>query len=163
MLTLPKIVIRAATPYVAVKRMVALPFDDEVPGILGTLFEQIASNGLVEAGPVHFKHNIISMPQIEMEFAVPVDRLIDGTDSLVSGVLPAGRHAEITYYGPYDDLITVNGVLVGWALHAGHVFDSNLQNDGEWFAGRYEIYHNSPMEEPDPQRLETTVSIKLKG
>lgn len=161
MLTLPTIVDRPALAYVAVKKRVALPFDDAVPAILSELFDFVAMHRL-EAGPVFFKHNVIVMPEIEMEFAVPVDRPVRGQGSIVSGSLPAGRYAEITYFGPYDDLLTVNGVLVGWALHAGMVFDSHQEGAGEWFAARSEIYHNSPAEEPDPQRLKTTVSIKLK-
>ncbi|WP_197491917.1 GyrI-like domain-containing protein [Rhizobium bangladeshense] len=162
MLTLPTIIARPAVPYVAVKRTVTLPFDDEVPSILGDLFDFISARGLRETGPVHFKHNVVVVPELEMEFAVPVDRVIEGHGSFVSGILPAGRHAEITYFGPYDDLLSVNGVLIGWASHAGLVFDARPQGAGEWFAGRYEIYHNSPAEEPDPQKLKTTVSIKLK-
>ncbi|MEY9199951.1 effector-binding domain-containing protein [Sinorhizobium fredii] len=161
MLTLPTIVERAAVSYVAVKKQVALPFDNEVPAILSELFAFVAMHQL-EAGAVFFKHNVIVMPEIEMEFAVPVDRLVRGQGSIVSGTLPAGRYAEVTYFGPYDDLLTVNGVLIGWALHAGIVFDSHQVGAGEWFAARSEIYHNSPAEEPNPQRLKTTVSIKLK-
>lgn len=97
-----------------------------------------------------------------MEFGVPVERVVEAPAEFVSGMLPAGRYAEVTYYGPYDDLITVNGVLIGWAHHAGLVFDAREQPDGEWFAHRAEIYHNSPAEEPDPQQWQTTVTIKLR-
>lgn len=162
MLTLPTIVERPAVPYVAIKKIVTLPFDHEVPAILEELFDFIASRGHVEAGPVHFKHNVVTMPELEMEFAVPTDRLVEEPGSFVSGILPPGRHAEITYFGPYDDLMTVNGILIAWVSHSGLIFDAQPQGAGEWFAGRYEIYHNSPTEEPDPQRLKTTVSIKLK-
>lgn len=162
MLTLPKVTDRNATPYVAVKAVVDLPFDDQIPDIMERLFGYLKKNDLEATGPVFFKHNIIAMPTIHMEFGVPVDRAPDTEDGIVSGVLPAGRYAEIIYFGPYDDLITVNGVLIGWARHAGLVFDAREVADGEWFANRLEVYHNSPEEEPDPQKWQTTVTIKLK-
>jgi effector-binding domain-containing protein len=162
MMTLPIVAERKSTPYVAVKAVVTLPFDDQLPGIMEKLFGYVTAKGLEETGPVFFKHNIVDMPTIEMEFGVPVNRVVEGHDECVSGVLPAGRYAEITYFGPYDDLMTVNGVLIGWARHAGLDFDARQTPGGEWFANRLEVYHNSPEEEPDPQKWQTTVAIKLK-
>ena len=118
--------------------------------------------GLEAAGPVFFKHNVIDMPYLQMEFGVPLAHPVEAGGEFTSGALPAGRYAEITYTGPYDDLITVNGVLIGWARHAGLVFDSRPQPDGEWFAHRSEILHNNPAAEPDPAKLRTTVTIKLR-
>jgi effector-binding domain-containing protein len=161
-LTLPKIVERPALAYLAIKAHVSLPFDDKIPQILDRLFGFLKTNDLRETGPVFFKHNVVAMPDIEMEFGVPVDRTIAVEGDFVSGYLPAGRYGEVTYFGPYDDLVTVNGVLIGWAHHVGWTFDAREQANGEWFSNRLEIYHNSPAEEPDPQKLQTTVSIKLK-
>ena len=162
MLSLPEIVDRDAVPYIAVSARVTLPFDDRIAGIMETLFSHLAENELSETGPVFFKHNLVAMPDIDMEFGVPVDRVVECPKGFVSGTLPAGRYAEISYFGPYDDLITVNGVLIGWAGHVGLIFDSRREDDGEWFANRCEIYHNSPEEQPDPLKLHTTVSIRLK-
>lgn len=61
MLTLPRVVERPASPYIAVKARVTLPFDAEIPGILARLFAYLHENGLQEAGPVFFKHNVIDM------------------------------------------------------------------------------------------------------
>jgi effector-binding domain-containing protein len=162
MMTLPQIVERPATPYVALKKHVTLPFDDEIPAILARLDAYLDQHGLEPLGPVFFKHNVVDMPRLEMEFGVPVAHPVDAEGDFVSGMLPAGRHAEISYTGPYDDLIVINAVLIGWSRHTGLVFDSRHQADGEWFAHRSEILHNSPLEEPDPDRLRTTVTIKLK-
>lgn len=162
MLTVPKIVERSSCAYVAIKKWVTLPFDDEIPEILDRLFGFLKDNDLREAGPVFFKHNLVAMPDLEMEFGVPVDRAIAVAGDFVSGVLPAGRYAEVTYFGPYDQLISVNGMLIDWSRNAGWQFDAREEANGEWFANRLEIYHNSPAEQPDPNKLETTVSIKLK-
>jgi effector-binding domain-containing protein len=159
MLSLPCIVERSATPYVALSRHVVLPFDDEMPDILARLSAYLAQRGLPATGPLILKHNVVDMPRLQMEFAVPVAHPVEAEGEFTSGVLPGGRHAEITYTGPYDDLVTVNAVLIGWARHAGLVFDSRRQPDGEWFAHRSEICHIGPAESLD---LRTTVTIKLK-
>jgi effector-binding domain-containing protein len=162
MLSLPCIVERPATPYVALRKDVTLPFDDEIPAILAQLSAYLAQRGLEAVGPVFFKHNVVDMPHLQMEFGVPLAHPVEAGGEFTSGMLPAGRHAEITYTGPYDDLITVNAVLIGWSKHAGLVFDSRRQPDGEWFAHRSEILHNSPAGESDPRMLRTTVTIKLE-
>lgn len=165
MLTHPEIVERNAVPFVAIRRNVSLPFDDEIPGILAQLDAWLAALGLTAAGPIFFKHNIVVMPELEMDFGVPVGRPVDHDAAekaeMIAGELPAGRYAELTHFGPYDDLIAVNGTLIDWALNAGHAFDSVVRSDGEHFACRLETYHNSPDEEPDPAKWQTSVSIKL--
>jgi len=162
MLTLPRVVERPEIPYLAVREEVTLPFDDRIPAILGRLFGALGERRIAPAGPLNFKHNLIDMPRIEMEFAVPVARPEVGGGPLVAGVLPAGRYAEITWIGPYDDLIEVNAVLIGWARHCGLDFDMQQEPGGDRFAGRVEIYHNGPDTEPDPAKLETTVAIRLR-
>ena len=162
MMTLPEIVDRDEAPFVAIRRNVTLPFDDQIPQILSDLDAAVASVGAVVNGPVIYKHNIVDMPDLEMDFGVIVAGDAEPAADIVTGRLPAGRYAEITWFGPYSDLEAVNGVLIAWALRAGHRFDSEVRRDGEHFVCRLEIYHNSPDEEPDPARWKTTVSIKLR-
>ncbi|MBL4918263.1 GyrI-like domain-containing protein [Szabonella alba] len=163
MLTLPEITRREVTPYLALRAQVSLPFDDQLPAILDRLFATVAEHGLTISGPLFFKHDLVVMPELEMEFGLPVDRLIDPRAAdIVSAELPAGRYAEITWFGRYDPLITVNAVLIGWAAHMGLTFDSWPDGRGERFGCRLEIYHNSPGEEPEPEKWQTTVAIRLK-
>lgn len=162
MLTLPRIVDRPETPYFALKRSVTLPFETEIPGIMATLRSRLKTQHVVPTGPVFFKHNVVAMPLIEMEFGVPVARLLPADGDFVSGMLPSGRYAEITYAGPYDDLMEVNGRLIVWAREHGHSFDARLEGSGEWFANRAEIYHTDPEDDKGSASSRTTVSIKLK-
>ncbi|KQW75755.1 hypothetical protein ASC89_22770 [Devosia sp. Root413D1] len=162
MLTLPRIVDRPETPYFALKRTVTLPFEAEIPSIMATLRSRLDTQSVVPAGPVFFKHNVVAMPVIEMEFGVPVERLLPAEGDFVTGILPAGRYAEITYKGPYDDLMEVNGLLIIWARELGHSFDARPVGGGEWFANRAEIYHTDPEDDASTASSRTTVSIKLK-
>ena len=162
MLTLPRIVDRPETPYFALKRTVTLPFEAEIPSIIATLRSCLDTQNVVPTGPVFFKHNLVAMPVIEMEFGVPVERLLPAEGDFVSGILPAGRYAEITYVGPYDDLIEVNGLLIIWARELGHSFDAQPEGGGERFANRAEIYHTNPEDDKGSASSRTTVSIKIK-
>ena len=112
MLSLPCIVEHSATPYVALRKRVTLPFDDEIPGILARLSAYLAQHGLPATGPVFFKHNVVDMPDLEMEFGVALAQPVEADGEFTSGMLPAGRYAEIEYTGAYDDLLVVNAVLI---------------------------------------------------
>ncbi len=162
MLTLPKIVERAAQPYVAIRQRVTIPFGEAIGPIMGELFETINAKGIQTVGPAFFKYNIINMPELEIEFGAPVASPVAGDRRLISGTLPAGRYAELTYLGHYDNLMDVNAVLIGWAKQREIAWDSTEAPDGEHFAARLEIYPNSPEEEPNPDKWETTVAIKVK-
>lgn len=163
MLTLPRIVERPAQPYVAIRQRVTIPFGEVIGPIMGQLFGSLNAQAIQATGPVFFKHNIVAMPDLDMDFGVPVAAAVVASAPLVSGVLPAGRYAEVTYWGHYDNLIEVNAILIGWARQTGLVWDVTEGPDGDHFAARMEIYPNGPDDEPDPNKWETTVAIKLKG
>jgi effector-binding domain-containing protein len=162
MLTLPKLVDRPAQPYVAIHVKVTIPFGDVIGRVMPELFDTLKTRGIEGSGPVFFKFNVVDMPRLEIEFGVPVATPVAGEGRLVAGVLPAGRYAELTYWGHYDDLIEVTGILIDWARARGIRWDSTTEADGEHFASRLEIYPNSPDEEPDPQKWETILSFKVR-
>jgi effector-binding domain-containing protein len=162
MLTLPKLVDRPAQPYVAVRQQVLIPFDQAIGPAMGELFDTIETQKLQQVGPAFFKFNIVKMPELEIEFGAPIKGSATPGGRFVTGVLPAGRYVEMTYFGHYDDLMEVTALLIGWAKHKGIQWDMVERPDGEHFAARLEIYHNSPEEEPDPAKWETTLLFKVK-
>lgn len=162
MLTLPRIVERAAQPYVAIRQRVTIPFGPVIERVIPQLLGSVEREGIQSVGPVFFKYNIVAMPDLEIDFGVPVAAPVDGDGQLLGRLLPAGRYAEVTYWGHYDNLIEVNAVLIGWARQTGIAWDSAERPDGEHFTARVESYANSPDEEPDPDKWETTVAIKVK-
>ncbi|WP_374624642.1 GyrI-like domain-containing protein [Devosia sp.] len=162
MLTLPRTTERAAQPFVAVRRTVRIPFDADIAPAMAELFDVLRQKGIEPSGPVFFKYNIIRMPELEIDFAVPVAASVIDAGSLVSGILPPGRYAELTYWGHYDNLMDANAVLIGWAKEKGIAWDAHEAADGDHFACRMEIYPNGPDDEPDPAKWETTVAIKVK-
>ncbi|WP_298330455.1 GyrI-like domain-containing protein [Asticcacaulis sp.] len=81
---------------------------------------------------------------------------------MIEGILPAGRYVSLAYTGHYDDLLTVNAMLVGWAKETGIIFDAVETSEGDVFAARLEVYHNNPTDEPDPSKWHTTLLFKLE-
>src|SRR5690606_7140945 len=82
MLSLPRIVERTATPYVALRKDVILPYDDVIPANLAQLSAYLAQRVLEAAGPVFFKHNVIYMRSLQMEFSQPLAHPVEAGGEL---------------------------------------------------------------------------------
>ena len=148
MLTLPKIVDRPAQPYVAIRRTVKLPFGDVIDTTLPKLWTWIGDHRVEPAG-------------LEIEFGAPTATLLRPDDLVVTGMLPAGRYATLTYHGHYDKLVEVTGVLLGWAMEQGLKFDVKATPRGVVLASRLDIYPNDPREVTNPDDWETVLMFKL--
>lgn len=161
MLTLPKIVERPAQPYIAIREQVSIPFEATIDRVIPELMDRASALEIEAPGPIFFKYNVIRMPELEVEFGVPTTRQLTGDERLLSGVLPAGRYAKLTYWGHYDNLMEVTALLIGWAKQKGLRWDVEEHADGEHFACRLESYINDPAEEPDPDKWETVLEFRL--
>ena len=162
MQTEPKIVERPARPYVAVRRTVMIPFDGVIPGVIEALFAAVNGQGLQPSGPLFFKYNFINMPDLEIDFGVPLAAPVQANGGLVAGVLPAGRYVELVLFGHYDELMGITGELIRWAREQGIRWDAIETPDGDTFVSRLESYPNGPDEEPDPSKWQTIIEIKIR-
>ena len=158
----PGIVERAARPYVAIRRQVDVPFGGVATKTMKQVTKAIKAQGIQGTGAAIFKYNIVVMPALEIEFGFETEKLEAPTGELMAGILPAGRYAELTFFGPYRHLYKVNGALIDWSREKGLVFDMETKPDGDHFASRVEFYPNGPDDEPDPNKLKTIVAIRLK-
>jgi effector-binding domain-containing protein len=158
----PRIVERAERPYVALRREVKIPFGTMATKTMRQLAKAVKVQGIENTGAALFKYNIVKMPELEIEFGFEVDRPVATSGELLSDMLPAGRYAELEFLGPYRHLYKVNGALIDWSRERGLLFDATEAPDGDHFASRVEFYPNGPDDEPDPDKLKTIVSIKLK-
>ena len=163
MLTLPTIVERKPQFYVAVKDRVT--FSEMKPAVdraFPMLFGWVGRTGVQPAGAAFFRYNVIDMAgKLEIEFSVPVTERVEGEGDIIAGTLPPGRYGQITWTGPYDALLDVNAVLIGWAREKGIRWDMAETPEGDRFAARFEIYENDPSTVESPQDLITTVAIKI--
>ncbi|KQV80506.1 GyrI-like domain-containing protein [Rhizobium sp. Root1220] len=161
MLTLPKIIQRPEQRYVAVRRDATIPFGEIVGPAYDELFATLSDRGESTTGLPFIKYNRIAMPHLEIEIGIVTGMSGSASGTLLCGVLPAGRYATTTYTGPYDDLMDVTAVLVGWAKQVGLEWDMRSLPDGDRFSSRVEFYENDPSAEPDPLKLVTTLMFKL--
>jgi effector-binding domain-containing protein len=161
-LTLPKIVERAAQPYVAVREKVTIPFGPTIDRVMPEVVGWLQKHGVEQFGPAVFKYDFINMPDLEMEFGFAPTKPIRGDGRVAAGVLPAGKYATVAYWGHYDDLMDVTALLIGWAKQKGIVWDAKETPQGDTFTSRFELYPNGPMDEPDPAKWETQIFIKIK-
>ncbi len=161
MLTLPRIVERSSQPFVAFREQVTVPFNDVVDRAYGELFGWLAAKGIAPAGAPFIKYNLIAMPELELEFGVPTAVPVPANGRVVAGALPAGRYATVSYWGGYENLMDVNAVLIGWAKEKGLKWDAVETPAGDRFASRLEIYETDPRQEPDQNKWQTDVAIKL--
>ncbi|MCY0095897.1 GyrI-like domain-containing protein [Hoeflea ulvae] len=158
----PTVVEYAARPYVALRRQVVMPIGKDATETMDQLVREIEAQGVQGTGAAIFKYNIVKMPELEMEFGFETRIAQTTTGELMSGILPAGRYAELIFVGPYRYLTKVNGALIDWSRQNGLAFDMHPDADGDHFASRVEFYPNSPQDVPDPDKLKTIVAIKLK-
>lgn len=107
------------------------------------------------------KFNLIDMPRLEIEVGMTTDAAIPLSGRLIESALPAGRYVSLSYTGSYNDLMDVTAMLIGWAKEKGLHWDSRDTPQGEQFACRLEVHDNNPSIEPDPNKLQTTLMIKL--
>lgn len=162
MLTLPKVVTRTATPYYAIKASVRIPFTADINKAMPVVATWFGSHGVDRPGPAVFRYNVIKMPELEMEFGHINRKKLATSGQVEAGTLPAGKYATVTYFGHYRNLYQVTAVLIGWAKTTGLAFDVVESKAGDRFAGRFELYPNGPMDEPDSSKWETQLFIKLR-
>jgi effector-binding domain-containing protein len=158
----PKVVDYAARHYVSLKRQVVMPIGQVATETMDQLVLEIDKQGVEGTGAAIFKYNLVKMPELEMEFGFETRTEQSATGALKTGILPAGRYAELIYVGPYRYLTKVNGTLIDWSRENGLVFDMHPAPDGYHFACRVDFYPNGPQDEPEEDKRKTIVAIKLK-
>lgn len=158
----PKVVDYAARHYVSLRRQVVMPIGHVATETMDQLVLEIDRQGVEGTGAAIFRYNVVKMPELEMEFGIETRTAQSTSGALKTGILPAGRYAELIYVGPYRYLTKVNGALIDWSRENELVFDMHPAPDGDHFAGRVEFYPNGPQDEPDEDKRKTIVAIKLK-
>jgi len=164
MLTLPTVTERAAQPYAFIRFTVrmdqmATPATEGFPA----LFACLASQNIAPVGAAFYNYRRIDMTDtLDVEAGVPVAAAGVDQGAVIFGTLPAGRYAGLTWTGHPDALMTVTGMLIGWAREANLEFDMVERIDGDHFACRLEIYASDPDDEPDMTKWVTHLAFKLR-
>ena len=165
MLTLPEIVDRPARTYVYVPFTVPME-DMQRPANEGfpQLFDYLQRHGLTQTGPAFYNYRRIDMADtLDVEAGVAVESLGPEEGAVKTGTLPAGKFLTLTWTGHPDKLMTVTGMLIGWAKETDTAFDVVEKLDGDHFACRLELYESDPVDVPNMDEWVTVLEFKLKG
>jgi effector-binding domain-containing protein len=158
----PRIVERAAQPYVSITGLVTMRTIPEIADRMPEVFGWLAGRGVEPAGAPFFKFNLIDMErELEIEVGVPVAEALDGDDVVRPGVLPAGRYASLSHLGHPQDLIDATARLLDWAAEQGLTWDKHPTDRGERWGCRLELYKSDPAVEPDMNKWETELAFRL--
>ena len=160
--TSPRLEHRDAQPFAAIRaRMAMTKVPTEAPPLIQRVLDWMASKGVQPAGPLFFRYPTFDGDDVVVDVGFPVDRPLqaDG-DGIVTGVLPAGRYAVAVLRGDYSGIPAATGRLLDWGRANGVAWDASP--DGREWASRIEWYPTDPHEEPDPQKWETELAIRVK-
>lgn len=161
--TEPKIDERAEMPYAAIRSQISM--DEMGSGIIPQHLDEVIAwldtQGLKPAGPSLIRYHVINMPgRLDISVGWPIDKAVKGDERVTVDSLPAGRYASLIYTGLHNG-IAGNSVLIGWAQDQGLEWDAWDTPEGHAFRSRVEFTLTEPDDEPDIQKWETEVAIKL--
>jgi effector-binding domain-containing protein len=154
---------RPAQPYVAMSAEVTMETIGAVlPQLMPRMFAWLGQRGIAPAGPPFWKYNVIDMEHLmEVEVGLPVAEPVTADDSVIAGVLPAGRYATMFHTGDPSGLLAATAALLDWASREGVAWDVTPTPSGERWGARLEIYLTDPAAEPDPAKWTTELAFRL--
>jgi hypothetical protein len=164
MLTLPTQRRREPQPYVYISFTLPMsemgkPAQEGFPA----LFDYLDRHGLTATGAAFYNYRRIDMARtLDVEAGIPVAGPAPEDGNVHFGTLPGGTFLGLEWHGHYDDLMTVTGVMIGFAQHTQQQFDMHTDPDGDHFACRLEIYETDPDELPNPADWLTRLEFKLR-
>lgn len=148
---------RPEQPYIAIKDTVTMTTFAKVADRLPELFGWMNAKGIPLAGAPFFRYRVIDMDgDIEVEAGIPVDGLVETEGDIFHDQLPAGHYATTRHKGHPDQLVNKWDELLKWAAEQGE-----LDKDDNQWACRTESYLTNPAEEPDLNKWETELAVRL--
>jgi effector-binding domain-containing protein len=155
----PRIVERDEQHYVAIRGTVTMDRIRQIADRLPEVFAWIAARNVVPADAPFLRYVVIDTDgELVIEAGVPIEGPSTGEEEIIPGVLPAGRYASITHFGPFEELMDVTRGLLAWADKQNLEWDV----EGNRWGGRLEVYRFDPRAEPDPSKWETELLFRLR-
>lgn len=154
---------RSSTPYLAIRSHVPMSeFDQVIPQSIAEVHDYIQKKGVTPIFTPFVRYNVINMEgRMDIEVGWPLHTSLAGEGRIQAGNIPAGRYAVLHHHGHYDALIESTKFLLGWAKQQGIVWDNWQAENGDAFGGRFEFYLTDPQAEPDMNKHETEIAIRM--
>lgn len=161
----PKLENRNEQHYVAIRTQATMKeLGEVIPRLHSEVFGWLRNQGInpLGSGAPFIRYLVIDMErQLDIELAVPVASPLSGNGRITPGVLPAGRYASLIYTGLVD-AIPANAALLRWGKEQGFAWDQWPTEKGDVFGARIESFLTDPADEPDQEKWETEVAIRIK-
>jgi hypothetical protein len=138
----PRVQLRPAQAYVAVAVSLAVDELHIVDGIFFELFGWLANRGLTAHAAPFIRYVVVDMAGLlEIEVGIPVANTVTGDAQVISGVIPAGSYATLTY-SAIDQAgdIQANAELQAWGAERGLAWKQDRIGEREVWGGRFEFY-----------------------
>lgn len=118
----------------------------------GTIMHALGSQGVVPSGPplVVYHDMIDETTDGEIEMCVPIEGGIPEGSGVSSREIEGGLVATTVHRGPYEEIASAYGEIMGWVPQNGHVFAGPPR----------EIYLNDP-QEVAPDALLTKIEFPV--
>lgn len=163
MISEPRIEIRAAHPYVAVRMRVTIPFGEYLQPAWTKIHHWLTRRG-ISHGPAIIRYLTTEMSgELDIDVGYVVDQAMRGDDGIIADTLPGGQYATLRYTGPYagPGVYEANVALVEWAKANGIIWKTSEVDGADWWAGRVEWYLSDPETEPDPEKYQTELTFMV--
>ena len=131
----------------------------EISRIADALNVWVDEHKVKPSGLPFLRYHVIDMRgSMDISFCVPVKKILPDDGNVKAGFIPAGKYASLIYSGGG---ISGNRALIEWVRAKGMDFDRWDTEQGDNFAGRYEIFLTDPKVEPRKSKWKIEVAIKL--
>jgi effector-binding domain-containing protein len=167
MVTKPKLEERKEQHYVAIRTAVPIPFGKNLQPLWSEVSAWLKNQNISSSssGPAIIRYLTTDMSKkLDIDVGFVVDRAVPGDDRILADVLPAGRYATLLYTGPVRGrgVYHATVALLDWAKENGIVWNTSINNGGEWWNGRVEWYLTDPESEGDPKKFQTELAFLVK-
>jgi len=161
--SVPRVIERPAIDYVALAvsgPMKRLP--EFAPPKIVELSDLMNRHGIAGGMPGFFRYRRFGADgSVELEVGTTATKAAPAIDGMVRGLLPAGRYAAATLFGPYDRLYDSFLMLHGWMEGRGLQSSGKHDDGGSLPECQMELYRISPIQQSEPALFETDILIKL--
>lgn len=160
---MPQIETRPGQAYAGKRAVMAMrDFETRVPRLTAEVMQWLDQQGITPTGKPFLRFHVIDMPErLEVELGIPVSHIERSGAGIGHGVLPAGRYATSTYTGIANGL-QANQRLIAWITGQGEEMHAHASAHGDVFESRYETTLTDVQVEPDQDRWQTEIAIKLR-
>lgn len=158
-----KIEQRSKQTYIGTRKIVPMSeFDREIPAMTAKVGDWLRANDVRASGKPFIRYHVIDMPErMDVELGFPVADAPTQSGDLSANTLPAGRYAISTYKGAKNG-IPANKSLIEWIEREGDATAHQRLPTGDAFEARYETFLTDSKTEPDPDKWDIEIAIKLR-